>query len=71
MIEIKRIAKDEIFEVHQEDEWDAPCVDSFQNIFRECLPYSNANARMVHTMHTTLLTITPLDKSPQYTYKQH
>ena len=27
MIEIKQIAKDEIPEVHQEDEWDAPRID--------------------------------------------
>ena len=32
MIEIKRVAKDEIPEVHQEDEWDAPRIDSFQNV---------------------------------------
>ena len=46
VIEIKRIAKDEMPEVHQEDEWDAPCIDSFQNIsctnpFYWVKPYSH------------------------------
>ena len=33
MIEIESIAKDEKPEVHQEDEWDAPRIDSFQKRF--------------------------------------